>query len=203
MRSVVHGRVAIAALAFLFASLLPVGASPWAEAGGGQLRADLELLQAAGVIHDLTVQWPLPWQSLMAELDRADLAAEPASVRAAAQRLHGQAQLSFEHNGEVFSGRVSLGAITNNFGSKPNKIMPDGSYLSLRLWDVRLYAGYLDHWWGPGEITALQLSNNARPMPQIGFARAETAPSSWPVLNWLGPWQFEFFLGRMDGPQIQ
>ena len=23
------------------------------------------------------------------------------------------------------------------------------------------------------------------------------------MLNWLGPWQFEFFLGRLDGPQIQ
>jgi hypothetical protein len=239
MRSVVHGRAAIAAVAFLLASLVPVCASPWAETGDGQLRADLELLLAAGVIHDLTVQWPLPWKSLIADLDRADLTAEPASVRAAAQRLlakaeagsapgnagaayldftnrtsvvygfdgmgrgDGQAQLSFEHNGDFFSGRVSLGAITNNFGSKPNKIMPDGSYLSLRLWDVRLYAGYLDHWWGPGEITALQLSNNARPMPQIGFARATTAPSNWPVLNWLGPWQFEFFLGRLDGPQIQ
>jgi hypothetical protein len=239
MPTVFHGRAAIVALAFLFAGLLPVWASPWAEAGDGQLRADLELLQAAGVIHDLTVQWPLPWQSLTADLGRADLAGGPASVRAAAQRLlakanaqsapgnaaaayldltnrssvvygfdglgrgDGQAQLSFEHNGDVFSGRVSLGAITNNFGSKPNKIMPDGSYLSLRLWDVRLYAGYLDHWWGPGEITALQLSNNARPMPQIGFARADTAPSSWPVLDWLGPWQFEFFLGRLDGPQIQ
>ena len=239
MPTVFHGRAAVVALAFLLASLLPVGASPWAEAGDGQLRADLELLQAAGVIHDLTVQWPLPWQSLIADLGHADLAGEPPSVRAAAQRLlakaqansapgntsaayldltnrpsvvygfdgmgrgDGQAQLSFEHNGDIFSGRVSLGAITNNFGSKPNKIMADGSYLSLRLWDVRLYAGYLDHWWGPGEITALQLSNNARPMPQIGFARADTAPSTWPVLNWLGPWQFEFFLGRLDGPQIQ
>src|ERR1700755_3050559 len=150
MRSVVHGRVAIAALAFLFASLLPVGPSPWAEAGDGQLRADLELLQAAGVIHDLTVQWPLPWQSLLADLNGANLAGEPPSVRAAAQRLlakaqassapgnagaayldftnrpsvvygfdgmgrgDGQAQLSLEHNGDVFSGRVSLGAITGN-----------------------------------------------------------------------------------------
>ncbi len=239
MRSTFHGRAVMAAMAFLLAGLLPLSAAPWAEVGDGQLRADLELLQAAGVIHDLTVQWPLPWQSLLADLGSADLEAQPVSVRAAAQRLlakanansapgnagaayldftnrpgvvygfdglgrgDGLAQLSFEHNGDIFSGRVSLGGITNNFGSKPNKIMPDGTYLSLRLWDVRLYAGYLDHWWGPGEISALQLSNNARPMPQVGFARADTAPSSWPVLNWLGPWQFEFFLGRLDGPQIQ
>src|SRR5690349_8815899 len=94
MRSAFRGRAAITTLAFLLASLLPGSASPWAEAGDGQLRADLELLQAAGVIHDLTVQWPLPWQSLLADLDRADLAAEPAHVRAAAQRLLARAQAS-------------------------------------------------------------------------------------------------------------
>jgi hypothetical protein len=81
--------------------------------------------------------------------------------------------------------------------------MPDGTYLSARLGGVRLYAGYLDHWWGPGEISTLQLSNNARPMPQIGFMRSSTQASTWPVLRWLGPWQFEFFLGTLDGPQIQ
>src|SRR6185312_14050847 len=239
MRTVSYGRGAFAALAFLLSGLSPLAASPWAEVGDGQLRADLELLEAVGAVHDLTVHWPLPWQSLQGALEHADLAGQPASVRAAAQRLlarahaataqgnagsvyvdatnksgvvygfdgmgrgQGQAQLSLEHNGDIFSGRVSLGAFTRDFGSKDNKVMPDGTYFSLRLADVRLYAGYLDHWWGPGEITALQLSNNARPMPQIGIARASTAPSSWPILNWLGPWQFEFFLARFDGPQIQ
>jgi len=239
MHSGFWGRAAPMALAWLFMGLLPLSASPWAEVGDGQLRADLDLLEAAGVIHGLTVQWPLPWLSLENELSATDLGAQPALVRAAAQRVlakaqsgtrpgnaasfyldatnqpsvvygfdgmgrgDGQAQLSFEHNGDVFSGRVSLGGITRDFGGQPNKIMPDGTYLSLRLGEVRLYAGYLDHWWGPGEISALQLSNNARPMPQIGIARASTARSSWPVVSWLGPWQFEFFLGRLDGPQIQ
>lgn len=239
MRSGFWGRAVLMALAWLLTGLLPLSASPWAEVGDAQLRADLDLLQAAGIIRGLTVHWPLPWASLQNELAGADLGAQPAVVRAAAERVlakaqdgitpgnagsfyldatnqasvvygfdgmgrgDGQAQLSFEHNGDVFSGRVSLGAITRDFGSKPNKVMPDGTYLSLRLGDVRLYAGYLDHWWGPGEISALQLSNNARPMPQIGIARASTDRSTWPVVSWLGPWQFEFFLGRLDGPQIQ
>jgi hypothetical protein len=40
-------------------------------------------------------------------------------------------------------------------------------------------------------------------MPQVGIERSSTAASTWPVLRWLGPWQFEFFLAKFDGPQIQ
>ena len=218
---------------------LPASASPWAEVGDNQLRSDLDLLQAAGVFEDVTIQWPIPWQSLRQDVALTEVAGQPVSVQAALQRLgsradaamapglsawasldatnktsvvygfdgmgrgEGQAQLSLEGTSGPFSGRISLGGITRDFGAKSNKIMPDGTYLSARLGGVRIYAGYLDHWWGPGEISTLQLSNNARPMPQIGFMRSSTQASTWPVLRWLGPWQFEFFLATLDGPQIQ
>jgi len=227
------------ALLLWAATLSPSLSSPWAEVGDNQLRADIELLQAEGVVNDVTIQWPLPWQSLLQDLSGADMAAQPASVQAAAHRVlaqaqaatarglsgwasldvtntpslvysfdglgrgEGQAQLALEGTSGAFSGRLALGGITQNFGGKPNKIMLDGTYLSARLGGVRVYAGYLDHWWGPGQITALQLSNNARPMPQVGIERSSTAASTWPVLRWLGPWQFEFFLAKFDGPQIQ
>jgi hypothetical protein len=232
-------RCAACALLLWACIALPAGASPWAEVGDNQLRADLELLQAAGVAKEITVQWPLPWQSLSADLSRADLAGQPVAVQQAVQRLlarahaqtapgmtawasldatnkpglvygfdslgrgEGQAQLALELNSGIFSGRLALGGITRDFGAASNKIMPDGSYLSARLGGVRVYAGYLDHWWGPGQISTLQLSNNARPMPQIGFMRSSTQASSWPILRWLGPWQLEFFIAKFDGPQIQ
>jgi hypothetical protein len=229
-----------AAFALLsFAVIVPASASPWAEVGDNQLRADIEVLQAAGVVEVITIAWPLPWQSLLKDLSDADLARQPSYVQAAAQRVlagaqgalssgvsawatidvtntpslvygfdgmgrgEGQAQLVLEGTDGPFSGRVALGGITQSFGRKPNKIMPDGTYLSARLGGVRVYAGYLDHWWGPGQISALQLSNNVRPMPQVGISRSSTQAFSWPVLKWLGPWQAEFFLGTLDGPQIQ
>ncbi len=214
-------------------------ASPWAEVGDNQLRSDVELLQASGVLSTITISWPLPWSSIAAQLGGANLSGQPRTIRAAAARLlrrartedargistsayaditnqvsvvrgfdgmgrgDGQTQLSLSGNGGAFSGRLSLGLITQNFGGKPNKLMFDGTFLSADVAGVRLYAGYLDHWWGAGQISALQLSNNARPMPQIGIARDSTDASSWPVLRWLGPWQFEFFLGKLDGPQVQ
>jgi hypothetical protein len=214
-------------------------ASPWAEVGDNQLRSDLELLQAAGALRTITIQWPLPWASLRAQLGADALALQPAPVRAAAARVmdharretapgvsagltagatnmpsvvygfdgmgrgDGQFQYSLEGTSGIFSGRVSLGLISQNFGGQPNKLMADGTYGSVRLGGVRVYAGYLSHWWGPGQISTLQLSNNARPMPQVGIERSSTAASSWPVLRWLGPWQWEFFLGKLDGPQIR
>ncbi|HUE62830.1 MAG TPA: capsule assembly Wzi family protein, partial [Rhizomicrobium sp.] len=238
----------------LWLAVLPACASPWAEAGDNQLRSDIELLQSAGAIDDITTQWPLPWASLMNDLSSAELAGRPMSVQVAAARVlararaatapnvsswasldatnkpnvvygfdsmgrgEGQAQLSVEDTSGAFSGRVSLGVFSTNFTGTsvpeiPNarqdyffggntKLMPDGTYGSVRLGDVRLYMGYLDHWWGPGNISALSLSNNARPMPQVGVERAETSASSWPVLRWLGPWQLEFFLGYLDGPRL-
>jgi Capsule assembly protein Wzi len=114
-----------------------------------------------------------------------------------------QSQISLGASAGVFSARLSLGAMTQNFGSKPNKLMLDGTYVSARLGGVLVYAGYLDHWWGPGQISALQLSNNARPMPQVGIERSSTSASSWPVLRWLGPWQAEVLFGYLDGPRIQ
>jgi hypothetical protein len=225
----------LAALACASA-ILPAAASPWAEVGDNQLRSDVEWLQASGLLSTITIQWPLPWAGIAAQLDAADLSAQPAAVRAAANRLmagahahgirlsayadvtnkvsvvrgfdrmgrgDGQAQVSLQGASGAFSGRLSIGAITNEFGGKPNKLMLDGTYAAVDFWGARLYAGYLDHWWGPGEISALQLSNNARPMPQIGISRSTTQASSWPVLKWLGPWQFEFFIAKLDGPQKQ
>lgn len=227
------------AFALMLWACSPGFASPWAEVGDNQLRADIELLQATGAVRDVTIQWPLPWQSLLQDLSRTNLAVQPPGVQAAVRRVlvqaqgatasgvsasasvdvtntpsvvygfdgmgrgEGQAQLVLEGTSGPYSGRIALGGITQNFGAKPNKIMPDGTYLSARLGGVRLYAGYLDHWWGPGQFTALQLSNNARPMPQFGISRSGTQASSWPILRWLGPWQLEFFLGKLDGPQIQ
>ena len=228
-----------AAVALSSPLLKPVLASPWAEVGDNQLRSDIELLAAAGVIDSITTHWPLPWRSITTALGHARLDSQPAAVRAAAARvlahartatapgLHasafadatnlpsviygfdgrgrgeGEAQFAVEGTRGVFSGRVALGAITQNFHGNSIKLMPDGTYFSADVAGALVYGGYLDHWWGPGQISALTLSNNARPMPQVGIERSSTQASSWPILNWLGPWQAEFLLAYMDGPRLQ
>jgi hypothetical protein len=119
-------------------------------------------------------------------------------------RGKGQAQVSLGYNTAGFSSRVSLGGFSPSLNGRGNKVMPDGTYFATTIGDGALvYAGYLDHWWGPGWISSLALSNNSRPMPQIGIQRLDTSASSWPILRWLGPWQAEFLLGMLDGPRLQ
>ena len=223
----------------LLTAAAPALASPWAEVGDNQLRADIESVAAAGLIDGVTTQWPLPWTSLYRHLRDADMTNASPEAQAAAARLltralgdnrpgwsgsteldvtnapsvvHGfdsldrgqaQSQASLSYSSGDFAGRLSLGTYSDAFG-KGAKVMPDNSYVAAKLGDEALvYGGWLSHWWGPGWNSALSLSNNARPMPQIGIQRLDTSQSSWPILDWLGPWQGEFFVGLLDGPRLQ
>ncbi|MBS0472173.1 MAG: hypothetical protein JSR60_13960 [Proteobacteria bacterium] len=112
-----------------------------------------------------------------------------------------QGQVSAEYMTPTTAIRVSLGGESAYHGGR-TKILLDNSYIAQRVGSAVVYAGYLPHWWGPGWISALSLSNNARPMPQIGIARGETEAFESPWLSWIGPWQGEFFVGVLDDPRI-
>jgi hypothetical protein len=51
-------------------------------------------------------------------------------------------------------------------------------------------------------MSAMSLSNNARPFPHVGIMRADTSAFTWPVLRWLGPWQLEAFVGVQDDDRV-
>jgi hypothetical protein len=103
--------------------------------------------------------------------------------------------------GETTAVRLSLGAEYTH-GSHQTKFLPDGSYAAQTVGGALIYAGYTTHWWGPGWVSALSLSNNARPFPHVGIERIDNTPFHSPWLSWLGPWQAEFFAGVLDGPRI-
>ena len=112
-----------------------------------------------------------------------------------------QGQASVEWIGKSTAINIQVGAQTLNRYDKQSLVL-DGSYIAQRIGGVALYAGYVTHWWGPGWDTALSLSNNARPFPQIGYRRVSTTPFSWPILSWLGPWNHEMFFGIFDDPRL-
>jgi len=99
----------------------------------------------------------------------------------------GQSQLSLEYMTSTTAARLSAGIFASKFRGGDKQFMPDGSYFAQKIGGALVYAGYLTHWWGPGWISALSYSNNARPFPQAGIERDSTDAFQTPWLSWLGP----------------
>jgi len=95
-------------------------------------------------------------------------------------RGDGEALSALTYNDKGFSGRLSLGVFSQSPSSPGTRLIADNSYAAVKLGDALLYAGDVTHWWGPGWISALSLSNNAEPFPQVGIERLDTSASSWP-----------------------
>lgn len=61
-----------------------------------------------------------------------------------------------------------------------------------------LGVGAIERWWGPGSQASLILTDNAAPVPAL-FVRTrgeQQFDTAW--LSWLGPWQFETFVGQLE-----
>lgn len=96
-----------------------------------------------------------------------------------------------------WSAALALTAAASPADHQPLRL--DGSHLTGRFGNWLLGAGALDRWWGPGQESSLILSNNARPMPALFFARATSTPFDSAWLRWVGAWRLEGFLARMEG----
>ncbi len=135
----------------------------------------------------------------------SDATSRPALIRGF--DAQGQANGQIQEIVDITSGgsdlHVAAGAISDNrkYGGGAALDL-DGSYLAQRVKGVEIYAGEVGHWWGPGWISALSYSTNARPFPQIGIASAGTQRFKTPWLSWIGPWRGEFVIGLLDDRRI-
>src|SRR6202000_3230615 len=101
------------------------------------------------------------------------------------QNVQGQAVL--EWNGDATAVRLAAGAQSHDRLDGQTVVL-DGTYVAHQFGGAAGYAGWMTHWWGPGWISTLSESNNARPIPQIGISRLGSAPFESKWLHWLGPW---------------
>lgn len=70
----------------------PASAAASAEVGDAQLRSDVALLANAGMLTNLTMQWPLPWAGIADALsDKAELAQQPSFIQQAARWVRDRA----------------------------------------------------------------------------------------------------------------
>jgi len=98
---------------------------------------------------------------------------------------------------------LSLRVGTQTRFSGDQKVLAlDGSAISGVWSNLKFYGGWVDQWYGAGWDSSLIFSNNARPFPKIGLMRENPSAFETPWLSWLGPWQFNFFVGLLDGPRI-
>ena len=124
---------------------------------------------------------------------------QPALVRdfATTGREEIDTRAEVEYMGTWAAARLSIG-----YQGEPQfdggEISLDGSYLALEVENWLLYGGVVDQWWGPGWVSSLILSNNARPFPRVGFMRNNPKAFETPWLSWIGPWQFHAFAGVLD-----
>lgn len=72
------------------------------------------------------------------------------------------------------------------------------TYVGLTLSNWEFSFGRQSLWWGTGEGTSLELSDNIQPIDMVRINR--TVPLKLPsILGWLGPMRTELFLGRLAG----
>lgn len=83
-----------AALGFLLLLGVQASGRPWAETGNRQLRADVELLKANGLLRGPVNSWPLPWQQVNGALRTAEERQLPPHLAAAVRRLQAEARFA-------------------------------------------------------------------------------------------------------------
>ncbi len=213
----------IACLASLF-SFSNALASPWANPGDSSLRSDVEILSHFGLISGPVNNWPMSWKQITRDFYKADSMTLPIYVSRALDRVQdkipaeinvkakayytnkvayfrgfeeearakGEIEGSVEANLENTS--VHIEGRYNNY----EDFNLDGSYLSHEIGNWSAYVGSVERWWGPGQETTTLLSTNARPMPSIGIRRVTSKPFKTKWLSWLGAWDAELFVSKMD-----
>jgi len=108
-----------------------------------------------------------------------------------------KAQLSLysESTHENFAARVQLNRRVQEDTSTEQDLTLDGSYLAVMKGNWVFQIDQMPVWWGPGQQSALLLSNNARPLPSIRLTRHGWTADQRSWLHWLGPWSATTFVG--------
>ncbi len=139
--------------------------------------------------------WSVPKAKLSAVADPIQLRTFEDTPRA-----EGELEAGISWMGDMLAMRLNVGAVKDPPDGKELRL--DDSYAGLALGNWMLSVSTMPRWWGPGWQGSLILSNNARPVPTLALERNQSDPFEMPVLRWLGPWKFIFFLGQLEGDRV-
>ncbi len=113
-----------------------------------------------------------------------------------------EANAFVEGNSDDFAGKLQVNGIYDPLSERQTKADLQGSYISGRFGGQVLYAGQLQHWWGPGQDGSLIWSNASTAIPGVGLQRGSQHRFETPWLSWIGPWTYDLFVGRMQHNQF-
>ena len=127
-----------------------------------------------------------------------ELASDPVRLRGFQDTPREEAGLGFatSWNGDYFNARLQAIAVADPEDDRPLRL--DGSYAGLTLGNWTLAFGSVPRWWGPGYDGSIILGTAARPVPALMLEREHTLPIDFPILRWLGPWDFSGFIGQLE-----
>ena len=94
----------------------------------------------------------------------------------------------------AYKGSIHL---TKNAANN-KKVSFEGSYLATYIGNWVISVDQVAQWWGPGQDSAIILSNNAVAFPAIRFTRKNSKTIDLPVLNWLGPISMTTYFGQQE-----
>ncbi|MCW8194213.1 capsule assembly Wzi family protein [Proteobacteria bacterium 005FR1] len=188
-------------------------AAPWFEPGDTYARFKLQQAADRGELQSTVTSWPLAHANAgQASAVIPQQSAEQGSrISASASgssesrfirgfeggvRDEGQVGLSFTHTGESIAVNISPAYVIDP--ADDEQLRFDGSFVAATHYNWQAGAGFIDRWWGPGWQSSLILSSNARPVPSVWLNRQNTRAFESQWLNWIGPWQFTGFFGRLE-----
>jgi len=84
----------------------PAAAEPWVEPGDPQLRQDIELLVAYGIVDGPLNRWPVPWSQISAGFNDRGNEAYPAHVERAIRRVQRRMPQASDYRGLGFAAEA-------------------------------------------------------------------------------------------------
>ena len=82
--------------------------------------------------------------------------------------------------------------------SRQDNVELQDTYLGVSWKRTILTFGRESNWWGPGESSAMLMTNNVTPMYMLKWDVAEPIMLPW-VFKYLGPLRFQAFMGKLKG----
>lgn len=114
------------------------------------------------------------------------------------QKAQYAASLELNAGGENWDAKLRVTGEKDPQIDNGQDVNVEGSYLAGKLFNQWVIAGQIPTYWGPGHDGSLIRGDASRPVYGFTAQRAEQNAFESKWLSWIGPWQYQAFVGRLD-----